>query len=52
MDAFAIWCAESAGCDAFLSLDFKLARVIANDRKKRVKIRMVRPSEVVAMLEC
>jgi hypothetical protein len=51
MDAFAIWCAESAGCDAFLSLDFKLARVIANDRKKRVKIRMVRPSELVAMLE-
>jgi len=48
LDAFAIWCAEYARCDAFLSLDFKLARAVKADRKKRIKLPIVRPSEALS----
>jgi hypothetical protein len=49
LDAFAIWCAEHAKCNAFLSLDYKLARVIQSDRKNRIKLPVLRPSELLAL---
>lgn len=49
LDAFHLWCAEHNGCEYFLSLDFKLARVI--DRAKtKPKCRIVRPSELLSLL--
>ncbi len=47
LDAFAIWCAETDACDAFLSLDFSLAQMVARDRKKRVRLPILRPSELI-----
>jgi hypothetical protein len=47
LDAFHLWCAEYHECDYFLSLDFKLARVVSN-AKKKPKVRIVRPSELLA----
>jgi hypothetical protein len=49
LDAFHLWCAEYHDCEYFLSLDFKLARVTANSRKKP-RCRVVRPSELLAAL--
>jgi|CXWL01.1.fsa_nt_gi hypothetical protein len=47
LDAFAIWCAEFNSCEAFLSLDFSLARMVAKDPKHRVKVKILRPSEII-----
>jgi hypothetical protein len=49
LDAFHLWCAEHNGCEYFLSLDFKLARVISNSKSKSL-VRVVRPSELLAVL--
>jgi hypothetical protein len=43
LDAFHLWCAEYAKCDFFLSLDFKLARMIANSKVKP-NVPVVKPS--------
>jgi hypothetical protein len=49
LDAFHLWCAEFNDCDYFLSLDFKLGRVI--DRaKSKPRCRVVRPSGLLAAL--
>ena len=45
LDAFNIWCAEHNGCDFFLTLDFKLIRVVASSHKQT--IRLVKPSELL-----
>jgi hypothetical protein len=50
LDAFAIWCAETNGCDAFLSLDFSLAQVVARDKKRRVGLQILRPSELISVV--
>lgn len=50
LDAFHLWCAEHHDCDYFLSLDFKLARMTANSRKK-LRCHVVRPSELLAALD-
>jgi len=46
LDAFHLSCAEHNGCDFFLSLDFKLAKIIEKANDKRV-VPVVRPSQLV-----
>lgn len=50
LDAFHVWCAESAGCTHFLTLDFKLQRVLERSRL-RLKTQIVRPSQLLASEE-
>ncbi|MHB1796225.1 MAG: hypothetical protein ACYCPO_14780 [Acidobacteriaceae bacterium] len=50
LDAFHLWCAEHNSCDFFLSLDFKLARVIEKSKGKP-KVPVVRPSELLAAIQ-
>jgi len=49
LDAFNIWCAEHNGCDFFLTLDFKLIRVVESSHKQT--IRLVKPSKLLKHLE-
>ena len=49
LDAFHLWCAEHNACEYFLSLDFKLARVI-DAGKIKPTCRIVRPSELLSLL--
>jgi hypothetical protein len=51
LDAFNLWCAEHHRCQYFLSLDFKLARVIGRSKSKPV-VPVVRPSELLSALNC
>lgn len=48
LDAWHIWCAEHYGCDYFLTLDFKLQRVVARSRRA-VNIRLTKPSELISV---
>lgn len=50
LDAFHIWCAEHNGCEFFLTLDFKLIKVLSLSPAKSM-VRVVRPSELLARLE-
>jgi hypothetical protein len=50
LDAFHLWCAEHNECNFFLTLDFKLAKVIAKSTAKP-KVSVVKPSEVLAALK-
>lgn len=50
LDAFHLWCAEFNACEYFLSLDFKLARVIGR-AKTKPSCRIVRPSELLSLLD-
>lgn len=50
LDAFHLWCAEHNKCDYFLTLDFKLIKLIGQNRKKQLPVRAVRPSELLAVL--
>jgi hypothetical protein len=50
LDAFHLWCAEHNACDFFLTLDFKLIRVLARS-KKEVAVRVVTPSELLHAVE-
>jgi len=47
IDAFHVWCAESAGAEYFLTCDFKLIRSVANHRRWPPKVALVRPSELL-----
>ena len=49
LDAFHLWCAEHNACEYFLSLDFKLARVV-DAGKIKPTCRIVRPSELLPLL--
>jgi hypothetical protein len=49
LDAFHLWCAEHNKCDFFLSLDFKLARVIGKSKNKP-KVPIIKPSELLNAL--
>jgi hypothetical protein len=51
IDAFLIWSAEHNQCNYFLTLDFTLIKMIKNDTKQRVSIKLVRPSELLQILE-
>jgi hypothetical protein len=50
IDAYLIWSAEHNQCNYFLTLDFNLIKMIKNDKKKRVSINLVRPSELLQSL--
>jgi hypothetical protein len=47
IDAFHLWCADSAGCAYFLTLDFKLQRTLAQS-KLETRVIVLRPSELIA----
>lgn len=47
IDAFLLWCAESAGSDFFLTLDFKMVDLMLRIRKGRYNVRVVTPSELL-----
>jgi len=47
LDAFHLWCAEYNECDYFLTLDFKLIRVLQQNQKKTLQVTPVRPSELL-----
>jgi len=46
-DAFYLWCAEYNDCECLLTLDFKFIKMIRRDRKHNVKVKVVRPSELL-----
>ncbi|MEE9584678.1 MAG: hypothetical protein V3W51_04275 [Candidatus Brocadiales bacterium] len=50
LDAFHLWCAEHNKCDFFLTLDFKLIRVLRNNRKHALLVEVVKPSELLGKL--
>lgn len=47
LDAFHIWCAEHNDCEFFLTLDFKLIKMVANSRSYISTVKLVRPSELL-----
>lgn len=49
LDAFHLWCAEHSECSFFLTLDFKLIRVLRRSKHK-VRVNAVTPSELLAEL--
>lgn len=44
LDAFHLWCAEYHQCDYFLTLDFKLIRMLSQKRNASLLVQAVRPS--------
>jgi hypothetical protein len=48
IDAFHIWCAESAAASHFLTNDFKLIRAVRNYKSSPPKVKLVKPSELLA----
>ena len=46
LDAFHLWCAEYNHCDYFLTLDFKLSKIV-NKQKRRFPMEIVKPSELI-----
>lgn len=50
LDAFHIWCAEHNKCDYFLTLDFKLIRLVNRVSRKALGVLAVKPSELMAKL--
>ena len=49
LDAYHVWSAEHSNCDFFLTLDFKLIRMLGRTQT-RLPVRAVRPSELLAYL--
>lgn len=50
LDAFHLWCAESSGCDYFLTLDFKLIRYVQNNKNISINTELIVPSELLERL--
>lgn len=50
LDAFHLWCAEHNRCDYFLTLDFKLIRVL-KQTKKPLHVKVVMPSELLSIIK-
>ena len=50
LDAFHLWCAEHNGCEFFLTLDFKVIKVLRLSTKTS-SVQAVRPSELIRLLE-
>lgn len=46
-DAYYVWSAEHNNCEYMLTMDFKLIRMISQDRKHDVRVKVVRPSELL-----
>lgn len=51
LDAFHLWCAEHNGCDYFLTMDFSLIKVILSNRKRKLGVNLVRPSELLSEVQ-
>jgi len=51
LDAFHLWCAEHNKCDYFLTLDFKLIRVLRQSHELQLEVQVVRPSELLAAVK-
>jgi len=49
LDAFHLWCAEHSSCDFFLTLDFKLAKVIERAKRKPM-VPVLRPSQLLTAI--
>lgn len=49
LDAFHLWCAEHNHCEFFLTLDFKLIKVLGKSANQLV-VRAVRPSNLLKLL--
>lgn len=47
LDAFHLWCAEYNGCVYFLTLDFKLIKVVRENTRRAIPVKLVRPSELL-----
>lgn len=50
LDAFHLWCAEHNNCEFFLTLDFKVIKVLGLSPKKST-VQTVRPSQLLSLLE-
>jgi hypothetical protein len=50
LDAFHLWCAESANAKYFLTMDDKLAKVVAKSKKVTPNVTLVRPRNLLAAL--
>jgi hypothetical protein len=48
LDAFHLWCAEYNGCQYFLTLDFKLIKVLRSHRGVGFTVKVVKPSELLS----
>ena len=46
-DAFFIWSAEHNNCEFMLTLDFKLIRMVRIAKKQNIKVKVVKPSELL-----
>jgi hypothetical protein len=49
-DAYFLWTAEFNSCPYFLTMDFKLIKMVSDNRMNRVQVRVVRPSELLVAL--
>ena len=47
LDAWHIWCAEHNQCNYFLSMDFKLIRMISNNKRWESTLKIAPPSVVI-----
>jgi hypothetical protein len=47
LDAYHIWCAEHNQCDFFLTLDFKLIKIVNKSKSASIKPILVTPSELL-----
>lgn len=48
LDAFHLWCAEYNQCEYFLTMDFKLIRMLTNSKYALESVLPVRPSQLLA----
>jgi hypothetical protein len=51
IDAYALWCAEHNQCDYFLTLDFRLIRIWENAHIGASTIKLMIPSQLLAVIE-
>lgn len=51
MDAFQLWCAEHGNCEYFLTLDFKLIKMVEANKSIPVHTRLVRPSDLLKVFD-
>ncbi|MBI5047711.1 MAG: hypothetical protein HZB54_01995 [Deltaproteobacteria bacterium] len=49
LDAFHLWCAEYNRCEYFLTLDFKLIKMLKNNGK--ISVKPVKPSELLQEID-
>lgn len=50
-DAFHVWCAECTGCDYFLTLDYRLIRMVMGHKYRPKTMKLVKPSTLLQELE-